>query len=593
MRIAPRCPRVHPAFALPLLLLVFALGAEAAGPKRVLILHSFGRDFAPFDTVVAVFRAELAQRSQEPITFVEANLDFARPNNPREESVFIQYLRERFSDAPPDVVVTLGAGAAIFYSRYRDALFPGVVLVYGALDERSLKALTLRPGDHVAASKVDLPELINNILSVLPKTRTIAVAMGNSGIERFWVDEIRREVPPRFPGVSFVWLNELPLARMRERVASLPSDSAVFYGLFVVDAAGVPHERQDVLAALHEVSNAPIFGVYEDELGKGAVGGPYTSQRRVGEQMASAALRALNEAPAPEPRISIAAFERPVYDWRELRRWDIDHARLPPDASIRFKDTTIWQQHPVAAAGIIVVLVLQSLLIGGLMWHRVRLRRAEQEARGLGGRLITAHEDERRRIARELHDDFTQRLAGLAIETAKMEGAVKDPEGKSAAHSIREGLTVMSEDVHAMSYRLHPSVIEDLGLEEALRTECDRFARYESIRVELDAESVPESLSPEPALCLFRIAQESLRNVSRHANASKVDVSLRTEGEGLGLEVCDNGRGFDVESHKDQVSLGLASMRERVRLLGGRIDVESQPGQGTWVRAWVPLKRAA
>lgn len=593
MRIAHRCPRVHPAFALPLILLVFALGAEAAGPTRVLILHSFGRDFAPFDTVAAVFRAELAQRSQDPVTFVEANLDFVRPNNEQEERVFVEYLRQRFSDAAPAVVVTLGAGAARFYSQHRDELFPGVPLVNGALDARAVKAIGPRPGDQVVSTWVDLPRLIGNILQLLPDTRTIAVAMGNSEIERFWVAQMQRELAPLSGRVRFEWLSDLSLAQMRRRVASLPPNSAVFYGLFVIDAAGVPHERQDALAALHAVANAPIFGLYEDELGKGAVGGPYTSQRRNGERMATAALRALTESPALEPTVSVDPFEPPVYDWRELERWRIDPKRLPPDASIRFKQPSIWEHHPAEIVATIVVLAVQTLLIGGLLWHRVRLRRAEQQARALGGRLITAHEDERRRIARELHDDFTQRLAGLAIETAKMEGAVANSEGRSAAHAVRQGLTEMSEDVHAMSYRLHPSVIEDLGLEEALRTECDRFARNESIGLDLDAGSVPEDVPPDAALCLFRIAQESLRNVSRHAGASEVAVALELEGDGLALRVRDNGRGFDAAGDGERVSLGLASMRERVRLLGGRIDVQSKPGQGTAVCAWVPLKRAA
>ena len=151
----------------------------------------------------------------------------------------------------------------------------------------------------------------------------------------------------------------------------------------------------------------------------------------------------------------------------------------------------------------------------------------------------------------------------------------------------------LSEDVHALSYRLHPSVIEDLGLVEALRAECDRVARIEPLRVDLDSRDIPPTLPRETSLCLFRVAQEALRNVARHARASSVAISLVGENGRLVLSVRDNGAGFDDSRTSGRTSLGLASMRERVRLLGGNLDIESTPGRGTAVVARVPLREAA
>ena len=577
----------------PLVAYLIALGACADNHNRVLVLHSFGHDFSQYDAIASVFRTELARMSPEPLVVSETTLDAARKLTGKEQDAFLEYLRQRFEGAPPTVVVTMGPPAARFYTAHRDKLFPAAALVMGALDARVAKGLPLRPGDAAVVGQVDLPRIFENIVNVAPGTRTIAVVMGASELEKFWLAEVKRDTAPLASRVDFIWLNDLSLEQMKKRVAELPPNTAIFYGLLMSDAAGIPHDRHDALRALHAAANAPIFGLYENELGKGVVGGPLISQRERGERIAAATRRALLGSSGSSPQIDVVGLERPAYDWRELDRWGIDRARLPADGEVRFQAPSLWEEHRVAVVATIAVLLLQSLLIGGLMWHRIRLRRAEQEARGLGGRLITAHEDERRRIARELHDDFTQRLAGLAIETAKVEGALAGHEGHTTAHSIREGLTAMSEDVHAMSYRLHPSVIEDLGLAEALRTECDRFARNEAIRVELDSESVPEGIPAEPALCLFRIAQESLRNVSRHAGASVVDVALHAERDGLALRVRDNGCGFDASSDSGRVSLGLASMRERVRLLGGSIEVDSEPGHGTAVHAWVPLKKAA
>jgi signal transduction histidine kinase len=151
----------------------------------------------------------------------------------------------------------------------------------------------------------------------------------------------------------------------------------------------------------------------------------------------------------------------------------------------------------------------------------------------------------------------------------------------------------LSEDVHALSYRLHPSVIDDLGLVEALKAECDRVARAGSVSVDVDAREIPPKLPQDTALCLFRIAQEALRNVVRHAGASAVEVSIAPMDGGLQLAVSDNGAGFDSARDAGRHSLGHASMRERVHLLGGEVDIESTPGHGTTVIAWVPLQVVA
>lgn len=589
-----RCPRALAAFLLALVAFVPAFADASEHAKKVLILHSFGRDFAPYDAIAAAFRSDLARRSPEPINFIEVNLDFRRAANDREEKVFLDYLEARFDDGPPDLVTTLGPGAARFYLKHRPRLFGEVPVVAGALDERFARQLTRQPGDFAVAGKVDLPALIDNILRVLPKTETIAVVLGASDLERFWTAELKRELAPFASRVRFEYLNDLSLAQMQERVARLPPNSAIFYGLMIIDAAGVPHERGDALAALHAVANAPIFGIYEEEIGKGVVGGPFTSQRRNGQRMATAALVALSNGPSTEvAAISSDAFEPPVYDYRELRRWDVDLANLPPGSGVRFKPPTLWQQYSAWIVAAIVVFALQAGLIGGLLLQRMRRRQAEREARHFGGRVLTAQEEERRRLAREMHDDVTQRLAALAIDTAKVQGEAGSSAVGQAIDAVRQRIVKLSEDVHALSYRLHPSLIEDLGLAAALRVECNRVARQEDLAVVLDAPGAARKVPPQVAICLFRIAQEALRNVTRHAHARNVQVSLQDLESGMTLVVRDDGKGFDPGAGKARTSLGLVSMRERVRLVGGTLDIESAPGRGTSVLAWVPKEALA
>ena len=218
-------------------------------------------------------------------------------------------------------------------------------------------------------------------------------------------------------------------------------------------------------------------------------------------------------------------------------------------------------------------------------------RRAEDEARDLNGRLITAHEDERARLAHALHDDVTQRLALLAIDAGQKEKGLGDTIAGQAMRSIRYDLVQLSEDVHALSYALHPAILEDLGLIEALKAECARFGAIEGIPTSLRATDGVDEPTKALSLCLYRVAQEALRNVARHSSASSVEVELRAAGGGIELAVQDNGVGFDPNRKQGRPSLGLAGMRQRLSLVDGELLIDSAPGCGTSIVARAPLKR--
>ena len=213
---------------------------------------------------------------------------------------------------------------------------------------------------------------------------------------------------------------------------------------------------------------------------------------------------------------------------------------------------------------------------------------AEEHVRDLSRRLIRAHEEERALLARELHDDVTQRLAVLAIDVGLAEFAATEGAQVKAMRTIREGLVRLCEDIHSLAYNLHPSVLDELGLAGALRAECDRRASHGQLDLSIKVDPLPGGLARDAALCLFRIAQEALNNVARHAGSRKASITLSPTGGGLLLTVRDNGVGFDPASPEKSRSLGVASMRERVALVNGTLDIESAPGRGTAVIAWVP-----
>jgi signal transduction histidine kinase len=563
--------------------------AAAPAQLRVLIVHSFGRDFAPFDSTIATFRRELASQSARPVVFVEASLDAGRPIGPDEEAAFVVYLLARFAQPVPDLVVSSGGPAARFLINNRARLFANVPILLTAFEARNVSPSVLKPGDAMVAVRIDLPRAFEHILRLLPDTGTIAIVLGDTPLERFWRKEIQRESAFLDNRVRFVWFDGLTLPQMKERIASLPRNSAVFYALLLADAAGVPYERLAALSELRAAADIPFFALYENEMGQGVVGGPIISQSRVGRQSAQVALKLLSTKPQSPPEVVFIGMEEPFYDARELKRWGLDQSGLPPGSTILYNEPSMWDRYRAEILTAVGVMVTQAGLIAALLVQRARRRRAEADARSLSGRLITAHEDAGRRLARELHDDITQRLAGISLEAATL-GRIDSPAARQAAEeSIARETAALSRDVHALSYRLHPSVIDDLGLGEALRIDCERAARRSGVPVEFHEDASAGALRGERALGLFRIAQEALGNALRHGNPKQLRVELSARRGGIGITVEDDGCGFDPDAERARASLGLASMRERAALVDGRLEIHSRAGHGTRISVWAPL----
>ncbi len=557
--------------------------------KRILILHSFSRDFAPYSVLSTAFKTELVRVFSGPVQFYEISLDAVRLDSVEEEQSAVNFLKVRFAQHPPALVVPLGGPAALFIVRNRQRLFPDTPTLLVGVDERHLRTVQLGPRDAAVRTSMNLAALLGNIFQVLPQTTHLVIVLGGTPLERFWRGEFEKEIGRLGRPVSVTWCNDLSLQQIQAQAAILPDHSAILYGLMVVDGAGVPHEHDAALTAIHRAARAPLFGAFESQLGLGIVGGPLLSTQEVGRQAARTAREMLADGSTPVGRAAIG-LGRPVYDWRELNRWGISEQRLPADHTILYRPLSRWQEYGGVILIVASAFVLQSVLIAALLLQRSKRRRAERDSRSLAGRLLTAHEDEHRRLARELHDDLTQRLARLTIDVARLEQSSANPAGQQQAVAVRDELVRLSEDVHALSYRLHPSMLDDLGLVDALRAECNSFWRRESIPVQIHAQDLRTPVPREMALCLYRITQEALRNVARHARARAVDVSLRQADGGVQLAISDDGIGFDPQENRARPSLGHASMRERVHLLGGELDIESTPGHGSTISAWVPLK---
>jgi len=214
------------------------------------------------------------------------------------------------------------------------------------------------------------------------------------------------------------------------------------------------------------------------------------------------------------------------------------------------------------------------------------------ELRALTASLLQSQGEERRRVSRELHDDLSQKMAKLQLDVETLEQLLPSEfqQWKTGLLSIRDEVGALSNDIRQIAYQLHPSSLDHLGLSVALRSLCTEFTEREKLEVNFTARKVPKRIPPDIANSLYRVVQEALRNVVKHAGTTEVSLTLAGGPGQLSLTIRDNGSGFDTRSVKGKGGLGLISMQERVRLVNGEFSVKTTPGHGVLITIHVPME---
>ena len=361
--------------------------ATPAPARRVLLLYSYEREFAPHLDFAKLFLPELSRTSIEPVDFIEMALQPARVSRSAPEDSMVRYVQSMLAGHQVDLVVPIGGPAAEFAQRNRQQLFPGAPMLLAGVDRRFVQSGSVGPNDTAVAVDHEPARLVDNILKVLPDTKTIFVVVGASHLEQVWLAAMRRSFQ-RFEGrVTFAWADELSFADMVTRSANLPPHSAILFAILSLDAKGAPQIEERALAELHRAANAPIFGLRTTQLGLGIVGGPLLSMEDLSRNTAAVARRLLSGEAPQSIRSATQTLAPPVFDWRELQRWRIDEAYLPSGSAILFREPTTWElyKRPIAAA--VAVVGVQVMLVVALVVNLARRRRAESTLRESEGRL--------------------------------------------------------------------------------------------------------------------------------------------------------------------------------------------------------------
>lgn len=367
-----------------------AYGSAAKGPKRVLIIHSFGSVSPPSTTRSIVFETELTKRLAERVDLDEVFLDHARYAGTDMEEALVAYLQKRQATWQPDLVVPIGSPACLFVEKYRDRLFPQMPVLYAGMDRRRLQADALKKNAAYVGASFDSSRFLEDNLQLAPDTTNIVCVIGASQMEAYWTASLQKDFARYTNRVGFTWLNNLSFDQVLERVKNLPPHSFIFLFLLNCDAAGVTHNANEALTRISEVANAPVNSVYEEQLGLGIVGGRLYRPGLEGAESAGIAVRILHGEAASNLPPEIVQPTAPEYDWRELRRWGISESRLPPGSIVKYREPTLWERYGYLIAAAVSVVLMQLALIVGLLFNLRRRRRAERSLRESEDRMKLA-----------------------------------------------------------------------------------------------------------------------------------------------------------------------------------------------------------
>jgi signal transduction histidine kinase len=585
--------------------------------KHVLVLHSFGRDFRPWSEYALSIKAELKRQSPWPLDIQEHSLLTARLNDLEPEAPFVDYLRSLYRSRPPDIVISIGAPAARFVQKFRTQLFPDAPMVLTAVEQRLVDHAGLTDNDTVVAVHNDFSGFFGSILQVLPNTQTIAVVIGASPLEKFWLDEAKKEAKPFENRVAFVWYADLSFEEILKRAAALPPHTVLFWGLMSVDAAGVVHEGDLALRSLHAVANAPIFSFQEAFFGEDTVGGPMHSIAESSRKTVDATIRILGGEKPGNIKIEPIGFASPKYDWREMQRWGISESNLPPGSAVLFREPNIWKKYSWQMALIASVILVQGMLIGLLLDERRRRRLAEVESRQ---RLAELAHVTRYSAAGELTvsiaHELNQPLGSILTNTETAELMLKSSspnidEVKEILADIRRDDQRASEVIRRLRSVLKktPFEVKDIDLNETVRdvvgfvmtlAEGRHIAlKYTSAPTELRIRGDPVQLQ-QVVLNLIINAMDAISG----AQVRKLEISVTTSRSGAYAEirVSDTGPGIAVDdlenvfnpffTTKPQgMGMGLAIVRTIIEAHHGQIVVENLPSGGALFTVRLPVAR--
>ncbi len=559
--------------------------------KNVLIISEVGTSNPAPATIVRDLVSVLSNNHEFQVNLYVESLESPAFNDQASELKAEQELNTKYKGRGIDLIVALGPTPIVFMSHFADSFLPGVPVVFCASSQEQTGYVKL--GSRFTGSwlQLDPEKTVDAAIRLLPGTQEVIVVGGSSVFDKTNEAVIRTSLRSYRRNVEFKYWTDLTMPVLLDRLRHIPDDAVVLYVSLFADAAG--NRFMNAVTSVPLVTDAsavPVFGMSDSYLGRGIVGGYVLNHTEQGRITAENALDILHgNSPSAIPiRFVPSAY---MFDARQIHRWKLSERNLPTGSTVLYEDASVWQHIKWTVMVSALLLAGLGFLTAYLLYNRRQLKRARGEQARLSGMLINAHEEERKRIASELHDDFTQRLALLSIGIEMTAELVRNsPEqATQQLHELLNSAVDLSADLHTLSHRLHSATLERLGLVPGVEALCKEISSQQGIRVDFSYTGEGLSVPPATALCFFRVVQEGLRNVKKHSRASSARVRLEMRDGQLHLSISDQGAGFDMKELTQREGIGIFSMEERARYIGARLEIHSKPGIGTEIDLWKQL----
>lgn len=574
---------------------------EEAPRKRVLVLHSYYQGYKWTDDenrgIESVLKPVIGTNNLY-IEYMDTKKIFGDLYSQRLYEVYkLKYKNFKF-----DAIMVTDNNAFEFMRKYRDDLFPGTPVVFCGVnyfDEYHIKAQTFITGIN---EENDLKACVEMMLKLHPKTKQIVFinewTTTGQGVHKAFL-----KIIPHFQGlVQFSLLEDVKIEELLNQLVSLSEDSLVLYTAFSRDKSGKLFDYDEIISLIASRCKVPIYTTNEFNLGLGVVGGLVVHGYDQGEAAAKMTLRILQGEKPEDIPVMMTSPKRNVFDYAQMQRFGISRTHLPKNSLIVNLPQTFYFKYKKWVDGIIVVLVMLLSIISVLLININQRKKTEkalkvsrEQLRTLGWRLAESEETQRKALSRELHDQIGQNLTILGVNLNILRSLVPKNTADIIHSRINDSLLLVkqtTERTRSLMNNLRSPVLDDYGLVAAIDLYGKQFSSRTGIDTVVRVSDANPHFPPHIENAVFRIVQESLTNVLKHAQATQVVINVNVSTDRLLLSVEDNGIGYDMSKTTDGNGVqgwGLITMKERALAVGGTCRMQSRQGMGTHIIVEVPI----
>ena len=592
-----------------------SVAAESRRPHSLLVLDDANARSPFYYEVFSKLRATVNASPGPPVTIYAESFDFTRFRGQAYEEGLQQFLRTKYGDKPIGVIIAIGSAALDCVLRWRSIIWQGVPVVFGFVDEPTVARLSLPPdvtGDVVQLRFADMMTAARAVVTDLKGIVFVGDPLERQTVYRHWEEEIPRATT----GLEILDLTGLKMGQLRERVASLTDHTVILYTGVRSDGEGTFYVPAEALALIAMTANRPIVGTAETELGRGSIGGFLIAPAVIGESAGERAIRILDgEDPANIP-VTLGPFVKPIFDWRQMQRWGVSEAALPPESEIRFYEPTGWDRYKPQILGVSAALLIQAGFIVWLLSEHRERQRAEAIARDTVSelthvnRLAAAGE-----LSASIAHEISQPLTGIVMRAGAAQRWLdrKNPEIDNVRAALdeieRAGLhaSEIIQNIRAIFKRdgndRVPVDINGIILAVVALGQHEIRKHQIELQIQLD-ERLPKVIGNEVqlqqvVLNLLMNAVEAMHSVqprvmrirSRLSKPEVVNVSI--EDTGTGIDSSESNRIFKplFTTKARGMGMGLSICRSIIEGHDGRIWASQGAVRGSIFQFELPAER--